>query len=224
MAHNLENLAKTLTDIAVYTELLPVFLYLFSTRKFVDRGIQAIIFLLCLGFVTDAYGLHLIKNGQANFLFYNVFNLVETTALLYYFFLLIKFRQAKFYFLITFIVFFIVWSFQFYHTGNSTFNDSAVTLEYSLVICLGILFFYRQINSMDTQVPYQTAHFWIVSAYLLYIAGTFFLFLLINDMTPQEQAEYYVLNYVFLLVKTLMLSVAMLMKPRPEKPKKFQLT
>jgi hypothetical protein len=64
----------------------------------------------------------------------------------------------------------------------------------------------------------------VVATYLIYTAGTFFLFLYYNNLNLEEKAEYMALNSIFVIVKTVLLCVAMTMKSKDNEPKKFELT
>lgn len=112
----------------------------------------------------------------------------------------------------------------FISKGMKSFLDDVVNIEYLLILVFSIFFYYRQLKYNVHQAAYHNPHFWIVSAYLIYTAGTFFLFLLLSKLSEQEQGNYYVVNYIFLIIKTVLLSIGMFIKSSPERPKKFQLT
>ncbi|WP_207492459.1 hypothetical protein [Aridibaculum aurantiacum] len=180
-------------------------------------------FLVVVGFATDVLGLYLISQGRANLIFYNLFLLVETSCVLYFFRKILKVKNIDRYILAGFILFAGYWSFLFATKGTKSFIDEAIKVGYFILLAFCIVFYYRQLKTLDA-APYTNRYFWIVTGYLVYIAGTFFLFSLLNNLTKEEQAEYYVLNFVFLFIKTVMFSIAMSMKSNPQPRKKFHLT
>jgi len=55
---------------------------------------------------------------------------------------------------------------------------------------------------------------WIVTAFFIYIAGTFFLYLFIPSFNINEQREYYdIFNSIFTIIRTVLLCVAVFIKP-----------
>jgi hypothetical protein len=103
------------------------------------------------------------------------------------------------------VVFFI----QFGQTKNL---EAIVPVEAITIIALSIYFFYEQLTSPDTPLVYMQARFWVVIGYLIYTAGTFFLTLYFDSLPRAVMKEYYVINNAFLIVKTILLSIAVFMK------------
>lgn len=187
------------------------------------EGIRVILFLTSVGFIFDLYSLFLISNGSDNIIFYNVFNLIESACLLLFFYVLPPLKKAKIYILVSFIVFVLFWLFMFISKGRNKFLDSAVNFEYVFVLVFSLFFLFQLLKKPEEPI-FSNSHFWIVSAYMLYVAGTFFLYLFIYSLTPEEQNEYYVVNFIFIIIKTILLSIAMFVKPKAQERKKFQLT
>lgn len=87
------------------------------------------------------------------------------------------------------------------------------TLENILILLTVIYFYYEQIIKVNLLNIFSQSQFWVVTAYFLYFAGTFFLILYIPSLNQKEQEQYYVMNYLFTIVRTLILCIAMLIKP-----------
>ncbi len=72
---------------------------------------------------------------------------------------------------------------------------------------------------------YSTSNFWIIITFLIYSSGTFFLYIMAENMmkTREFQIQYVIINSVFNILKNVLLSIAMLMKesiPHNDKGKK----
>ena len=80
-------------------------------------------------------------------------------------------------------------------------------------LLLIIYYYYEQIILINSAFIYAEATFWIVTAYFIYIAGTFFLYLYIPSLNDVEQEQYYVLNYIFTIIRTVLICVATFVKP-----------
>ena len=78
-----------------------------------------------------------------------------------------------------------------------------------------IYYFFDQLKQPDTFAIYSTINFWVIISFLIYLAGTFFLYIysesMINDKIYIQ--NYRILNSSFVILKGVLLSVAMLMKP-----------
>lgn len=104
---------------------------------------------------------------------------------------------------------------------NSTveFNSINVAILAILVIIWSIIYFYEQLikPTNSTQLfLYSSPSFWIVTAYLLYFAGTFFLFIYIQQKVLKPGTEFFfqfnLINGVFRLIKNILLTAAMMTK------------
>ena len=159
-----------------------------------------------------------------NFLPFNWFLLIETLTLYYFFHSIVSSSFAKYLIYIFSAGFLAIWINVYLKIGTGAFLDVCVALQNITIILLCIIYFYEQLKTPETLTIYNYPRFWVVTAYLLYSAGTFFLFLYIDSLHIGDQQRYYVLNYTFLFLKAILLSIAMFMKNNPPARKKFQLT
>lgn len=62
---------------------------------------------------------------------------------------------------------------------------------------------------------YSSINFWITISFLIYLAGTFFLYIYADSMlsNPVFRKQYYIINFSFNILKNVLLGIAMLMKP-----------
>ena len=163
-------------------------------------------------------------NGKPTTLFASTFTLIETLFLFYFFQKVITSPLAAKTISVLAIIFIAIWLFLFIKTGVNANIDLAYGMECICIIGLSVYYFFEQVKNPGSLYFYTQARFWVVTAYLIYTAGTFFLFLYQKDLSIEEQRKYFVLNSIFLILKTLILSVAMLMKTNTTERKKFQIT
>ncbi len=90
-----------------------------------------------------------------------------------------------------------------YYNGGSTIA----------IIFLALAFFYLQMNKHDNLFIYDSPVFWIISAILIFKAGTFFLFLYLGTLKQEEQDSFYIIHSIFSVIKNLLFAVAFL-KPQ----------
>jgi len=182
-------------------------------RVSIIRRLWVIFFLLTLSFINDFYALYLMYRHRSNFLFYNIYLLAETLLLYYFFSIIMKSFFVKRIILLLSVLYTILWLYSFFKFGNTSYYSSCINFENITVLGLAICYYYEQIIIINSAFIYAEAIFWIVTAFFIYIAGTFFLFLYISSLNLPEQGKYYVLTYIFTIIRTILLSIAIFIKP-----------
>lgn len=199
----------------MYTEILPIIFYLFLRRKFSGKSLWVIFFLPTISFLNNIYSLYLrYYEHRSNFLFYNIEQLIETILLYYFFYLTIKNTVARKTIFFFSILYLILWIFSFYQFRDTKYFSSCTTFENMTVLALIIYYYYEQIIIINSAFIYAESTFWIVTAFFIYISGTFFLYLFISSFNLIEQRKYYdLLNSIFTIIRTLLISVAIFIQP-----------
>lgn len=184
-----------------------------------DKSIRVIYLLLVACFLNDLYSLHLFLNRKSNFLFYNLYFLAETIVLYYFFYKGFLSKIVKKILLVLLIVFLSIWFRQLIRFGTEVYFNDLVTAETVSVVVLSLIYYYEQIIKNSSAYIYVQSKFWIVSAYFIYFAGTFFLILYLPYLNRIEQENYYFLTYIFTIIRTILLCIALSMKAVPSEEK-----
>lgn len=187
--------------------------YLAFRKRLNDKSLRVIFFLLIIGMCNDVYGIYLIWNRVGNFFNYNLFILIESLLLYYFFSLIIDSPFVKKILLILGFTFSIIWIFFYVKFQNTAYYNACLNIENISILALCNYYYYEKIIKKNSHYIYTEPRFWIVTAYLIYIAGTFFLVLYIPSLNTEDQEKFYVLNYLFTIIRTILLSVAMFMQP-----------
>lgn len=87
-----------------------------------------------------------------------------------------------------------------------------VSLETIIVIIACISVFFEQVTNPQSLFIYSTPTFWIIVGILFYLSGTFFISLVLPQLSPEETAKYWPLNWVFNTLKNIAFSIAFFMK------------
>lgn len=206
------SITKSIIFTSVFTEIIPVIFYLLFKKKYHDKSLRVIFYLLLINFATDLYGVYRLKQMQPNFLSFNIYIFIET-AFLYAFYRNILSQSFVKPILSAVISFFVAfWLFEFIKVGQKDFLYYCVTYENIFIILFAIYFYYEKIFLLNDAFIYTDVKFWIVSAFFVNAAGTFFLLLYIPTLHSGEQEAYYILNYIFIIIRTILLCIAMLMR------------
>ena len=208
--------------IAGISEILPLILFFFRKQK-KSKELGLVFTFQLVGFLSEISFAIIQKKISINnaSIILDVFTIIATLILAYLFQTIlsgIKFRKVVFYSAIALVAYIIIKFF----TSNSdvSFNSINVAVLAILVIIWSIIFFYEQLTKptdSNQLFLYSSPPFWIVTAYLIYFAGTFFLFIYSQHRNLDPGTEFFIqyslINGVFRLIKNILLSVAMFTKP-----------
>jgi hypothetical protein len=193
-----------------------------------DKSLRVIFFVFMISFISDVGGLFSMYIEKENIVFYNVCLLLEATFLYFFFFQSLNSKVVKKTVLATAVAFILIWFFYFFETKSSKYLNVCNTIENITIIIFSLIFYYERIIKANTLFFAEKPLFWIVSAYFIYCAGTFFLFLYLASLSMQDQLRYYtVINCVFTLLRTTLLCIGLLINStkktdkRPEMQKGF---
>lgn len=198
---------------SVVTEVLPVTFYLLFQKKNRDNSLRVIFYLLIVNFFNDLYGFYKLRRVEENILTFNIYLLIETVTICIFFAKILSRSFIKPFLTTIISIFIALWLFQFIKVGQAEALWDCVNYENIFIMLVATYFYYEKIFLLNEPLIYDNTTFWVVSAFFLNAAGTFFLLLYISTLPSKEDQEgYYNLNYVFTILRTILLSIAMLMK------------
>lgn len=96
-------------------------------------------------------------------------------------------------------------------------DSFTIGIESMLIILFAIYFLYINLKDSVNFSIYSTFNFWIVITLLLYFAGTFFIYLLVesNRYNVEFRKIYVILNSSFNIIKNILFTIAICMKIKP---------
>ena len=145
----------------------------------------------------------------------HTFTLVEYTFFCAYIYLILPqsfLKKIIPYLWIGFIIFALV-DLVYVNTGIE-FDSIAIGIESLIVILLCIYYLFIQIKGTNSLVIYSTFNFWVIITFLIYFSGTFFLYILAQELKYNVafRKDYFIINISFNILKNILLCVAMTMK------------
>ncbi len=148
---------------------------------------------------------------------YNIFTVIEFGFFCYLIALAINIKKFNKILAGTFILFVILAIINFVATSAESITSPLDGIKGIFTIGLCIYFFYSQLKKADSFLLYTTQRFWIIIAFLIYVAGTFFLYLLAQSQMENEvfKINYAIINSSFIIIKNILLCIAMTMAPPP---------
>lgn len=102
----------------------------------------------------------------------------------------------------------ILFFFLYTRSDKKNFDSFSASIEAIVIIVLSILFFYEKISDDHPTFIYNTSYFWIVFAFMIYMAGTLFLFI----VSDNENDKYWFINNFFNIITNLLFCIAFLVQ------------
>lgn len=201
--------------------------FLFSKRN-KERTLWVIFFYVLYCNLNELVTYYLFRNHiniDIDFILLALFTVIEFTFFCIYYYYALQTRFIRKALPIIFGMFLIFAFIDFFLINRMNNFDSFTTgIESIIIILLCIYYLAVQIKGNNSLFVYSTSNFWIIITFLIYLSGTFFLYILTENMMKSQsfRHQYVVINSVFNILKNILLSIAMLMKPTPtniQKPK-----
>ena len=143
----------------------------------------------------------------------SLFTISEYSLFALFLFLVIKnkhFKTAISILSVLFVLFAIWLIFNF--GSEKKFDSLPTSVESILIIVFSILFLFDQLNNPEVIMIYESHRFWVITAFLIYMAGTLFLWVYADSFTKEQKNYYWNINYTTNFVKNILISIAFIMK------------
>ena len=85
-----------------------------------------------------------------------------------------------------------------------------IGFETLLILLFCFYYFYEQMNDVDNHFVYNRYHFWIIIGIMLYLAGSFFIYIFANHVDKQTRSQFWFLTYFFYVVKDLFFLIGLM--------------
>lgn len=196
--------------LSIYSGILPVFFFFLYLSRNKKEGLWVIFLYVVVSFLTD-FSFLIFRprtNSSLSFFFFSLFTVLEYSFFTAFIYINFKKKLFKKVLLVLTFLFYIFCTLSFFTSKGYSFDSFPASIESILIIVFCILFFYEQINSPDISFIYATKKFWIVTAFLIYLSGTLFLFVYTSNISESEQDLYWPINYVFNILKNIIITLA----------------
>lgn len=154
------------------------------------------------------------KFPTLTFVTLSLFTILEFTLFSLFFFWVIKNKYLKKILLISSLSF-LLFAISYFLRGigaKSQFDSLSASIESILIICYCIIFFFDQLNTTEVTVIYESPKFWVVTGFLIYMAGGLFLFIYAESFTKEQKNYYWNINAIINILKNIFIAVTFSMK------------
>jgi hypothetical protein len=87
-------------------------------------------------------------------------------------------------------------------------DSVSIGIETILIILYSFWFLYEQMNNTSNLFIYNKYEFWVITGLLIYLAGSFFIYIYANQMDHKFLINYWYLTNVFYIIKNLFFGLA----------------
>ena len=208
--------------LSVYSTILPILAFLIFFKKI--RGWHLwVIFLYCLySFANDFMILDKVEKGLSIKTQLYIFTVIEYVVFAFFLGSILEHKTIKkilVFISLSFVVFCI---YQILAGTTKVFDSLQTSIGSIVLIAFCIVYLYEQINKPQLSFIYSTPQFWMVMAILIFLAGTFFLFVFAANLPKQEADKYWVINHLSNILKNILFSVAILVYGKKPKTPNLQ--
>lgn len=213
------------TYLDIYLSLLPVvafFIYQKNLKS--ELGIKLIVTYSVIFFLIN----FLMLNWKVIPILYDVNTLIEFLLFSGFLFVQLKSKISK-YLLRVFAVLFTVCYIGFIIYTKSAADTSSIPrnqvvidsipIGFETIILLGFSFYFLYESTKDTTTLfiYQTFQFWVILGIVLYLAGSFFIYIFSNYLSGSEVRKYWVITNVFSILRSVFFCIAIVLHSKPTK-------
>jgi len=202
--------------LSIYSFIIPLSVFLF----FFNRNKNTLLFLI-LGYIVYSFVNDLVYTDVNKAEIINHFLLISFTLIEYsvFAFFILKHllspnaKKA----LIALSILFYLFVFYTIIAGHlAKFDSLQVSIEALIIISFSVYYFFEQINRPEITFIYTEKSFWIICGFLIYMAGTFFLFLMSANLPKEELSKFWVISQLGNILKNVFFAIAFSIKPDAE--------
>jgi hypothetical protein len=201
------------------SETLPLILFLvFLPKTKSETALTMIPIYSLLYFVSNAIDLTHSMKGFRH-LFYGFVTFFEFVLFSYFIYLNLTKKRNKrliIIFSLLFLAFLVVYTFTF---PLVRIDSIPIGFETIFVLLFSFFYLFEQMNNPKVLFIYNQYQFWVIVGFMLYLSGSFFIYLFTNQLPQDEVVKYWFIIDIFLVVKNLFFSIAILVFANQQKKK-----
>lgn len=212
-------MTKTIEDLFFYlatgADILIVLLFLVFFKKTKDdKGITCIA-VYCFLFLLINYLADFVLPNFVHF-FYSLFTYVEYSAFSY--FLWLNTKHPVFKRLISYIsiIFLILLTFYYFTTPFRSLDSVPIGVETIIILVFCFYYLYEQMNDTSNLFIYNKYQFWVITGMMIYLAGSFFIYIFANQLDTKFLQKYWFLTLVFYVIKNIFFAIGFLLNTKPK--------
>jgi hypothetical protein len=149
-----------------------------------------------------------VGHGGIKLTLYAAFTFFEYLSFAYFLFLQIKnntFKKYMSYLSVMFCIFIVVYSLT---VKFKSIDSVPIGIETILIIIFSFYYLYEEMNDTTTLFIYNKPAFWIILGIVLYLAGSFFIYIFASYLKQEEVKKYWPITNGFSILKHIFFCIA----------------
>jgi hypothetical protein len=90
-------------------------------------------------------------------------------------------------------------------------DSLTIGIETIIILIFSAYFLYERMNDPSTIFIYNDYRFWIVLGFMIYLAGSFFIYLFADKIPHAQLQQYWLFTDIFSAIKNVLFSIGILM-------------
>jgi hypothetical protein len=214
-------MAKTIENLFTYTHygtgVLVVLLFLLFVKT-LSRD-KTLIFLTFYSFCDLLFNCidgYLLQNGAA--ILWASFTFLEYVTFGYFLYMHIRRPQVKKIVLVSIGVFFVTLIFYYAVVPISNRTDSIpIGIETILILIFLFYYLFEQMSDTTNLFIYNKYQFWIAIGIMIYLAGSFFIFIFTSGVEKKLIQQFWFLTNAFYSIMNVMIIIAFMLKKKNDR-------
>jgi len=203
----IENLFNYLASYSAFLPVIFFFVFFKTSRK--EKVFWIIVIYSIYNFLTDI-GLIYLNHKPSRIFLYSSFTFFEYILFASVLYIIIKKNNFK-RFIVIASVLFSIFIISYNLLIKIRFLDSIpIGVEAILILIYSFYYLYEQMKDTENLFIYNVYSFWIVLALMLYLAGSFFIYLYTSQLPAKQIPYYWVFTNIFSIVKNIFFSLAII--------------
>ena len=111
------------------------------------------------------------------------------------------------------VIFISMWGFCLYsgihYTLGGTFNFDSLpaSIEALMIIIFCVIYLFERLNTLEVTFIYNSRPFWMVTAFITYLSGTLFLFMVANHLSDEQLSVSWQINLYLIITKNILFTI-----------------
>jgi len=206
--------------ISYASDILPAFFCLPFIKRPMPLWVKVLLIYVIYSFCNDTALIILDSYDNRVPIFYllSLFTLLEYVAFAFVLYLFIDNLIARRVILILSGAFLLFCNIHVFSISSYGFDSLPASIESILLVSFSIYVLYEQMNKPHIIFIYYEPSFWVTVAFILFFSGTFFLFILANNLSREERDQSWTINLCLNILKNVLFIIAFLYHYKWKKP------
>jgi hypothetical protein len=218
LAKNWPAILKAIFYTSLFSNFLPLVFFLLFKKNNRERTLRVIFYYILYCSVNDFVGVRLQQiHSSTIYCLLAIFSVAEFSFFCLFYNYLVSPGIMKKSILFLWTIVLIVAIIDFFFINSNSIDSITIGVESLFTIIMCLYYLIIQIRGSNDMFVYSTSNFWIIITFLIYLSGLFFLYIMAANLSQSQSfhVQYIIINSVFVVLKNILLSIAMLMKPTP---------